>query len=513
MNFELTARFQEAFKLMEVTKKNILITGRAGTGKSTLLDYLRNNTKKNVVVLAPTGVSALNVRGQTIHSFFKFKPDITVDKVKKVKGASRNIYKELDVIMIDEISMVRADLLDCVDKFLRLNRGKKNIPFGGAQMIFFGDLYQLPPVVRGEERKIFNNIYSNPYFFESRAFKNSEFEFIELDKIFRQQDREFIEILNSIRNNTVKDEHLRVLNSRVNPHFEPPSDEFYIQLTTTNKLADEINRRQMEKLNGRIFRYRASCKGEFDEGLLPADFILEFKKGSQVMLLNNDSYGRWINGTVGKVKDVISEGDDIVIIEIENGEEVEVTPYTWNLFQFYFDTESKLIKTRNTGSFTQYPFTLAWAITIHKSQGKTFDKVIIDIGHGTFAHGQVYVALSRCRTLDGIVLKKPIEKKHIFMDRRVVKFITEFQYRLSEKSIPLEDKIKIIEDALRKNRKLRITYLKASDEKSTRVIHPIQVGEMEFGGKRFLGIRALDSLRGEERTFRVDRILEIKEHV
>jgi len=510
MHIEFTEQFERAFRLMEDTTKNVFITGRAGTGKSTLLEYFRNNTKKNVVVLAPTGVAALNVGGQTIHSFFGFKPNITLDKIKKIKSPYRDVYRKLDCILIDEISMVRADLLDCVERFMRLNGKKKNRPFGRTQMIFFGDLYQLPPVVKGEEKGIFKDIYMSPYFFDSTAFKNAEFEFVELDRIFRQHDSKFIQLLNSIRNNTVTDEQLAVLNSRLDPEFEPGPEEFYVQLTTTNKLSDEINARQLEKLSGKTYSYTAFVRGEIDRGSLPTEMELKFKKGAQVMLVNNDSLGRWINGTIGRVKDVLKgDEDDVVIIETEDGIEVEVTKYTWNLFKFYFDTESKRIISRTVGSFIQYPFTLAWAITIHKSQGKTFDKVIIDIGQGTFAHGQVYVALSRCRTLDGIVLKRQLKKKHIFMDRRVVKFITDFQYQLAEKKLCTDDKIKIISEAIKLQGELKITYLKASDEKTLRIIKPTYIGEMEFNGKKFIGIKAFDSLRGEERTFRVDRILEI----
>lgn len=513
MQIEFTPQFERALHLMEETGKNVFITGRAGTGKSTLLHYFRENTKKKIVVLAPTGVAAVNVKGQTIHSFFGFKPDITLEKVKNMKVSRKSIYREVDAILIDEISMVRADLLDCVDGFLRKNGRERNRPFGGIQMIFFGDLYQLPPVVKGKEKDIFRRAYSSPYFFDSKAFRSCEFEFVELEKIYRQHDPVFIEILNSIRNNTITDEQLNLLNSRVMPDFEPSGKEFYIQLTTLNDIADEINRSQLKKLRGKTYRYRGVVEGEFDEKSLPTDIELEFKRGAQIMLVNNDPRGRWINGTLGRVIDVIEseEEEDVVVAELEDGEEVGILPYRWDVFRFDFDENSNTIFSETVGSFIQYPFILAWAITIHKSQGKTFDRVIIDIGRGTFAHGQVYVALSRCRSLDGIVLKKPIRKKHIFMDRRVVKFLTEFQYALSEKSIPLEKKMEIIRKAMEKGCMLKITYLKRTDEKSVRVVKPIDAGEMEYLGKRFYGMKAMDELRKEERVFRIDRILDIEE--
>jgi len=248
---EITPQFSETLELLENTSRSVFITGKAGTGKSTLLRIFRDNTKKKVVVLAPTGVAALNVRGQTIHSFFRFKPDITQDKVKKItKNKDKNIYQEVDTIVIDEISMVRADLLDCVDKFLRLNSGKVKEPFGGKQMVFIGDLYQLPPVVKAKEREIFKTWYDTPYFFSAHVFQNLPFEFIELEKIFRQKDEIFIEILNAIRNGTATEELLAVLNQRYKPDYVPPEGEFYIYLTTLNRLANEINDEQLAKIPG-----------------------------------------------------------------------------------------------------------------------------------------------------------------------------------------------------------------------------------------------------------------------
>lgn len=510
---ELNEGFRRALELMEKTDKNVFITGRAGTGKSTLLRYFRATTAKRIVVLAPTGVAALNVRGQTIHSFFGFKPNVTVERIKKIPPSSDrgNVYRNIDAIVIDEISMVRADLLDCVDKFLRLNGPRKGLPFGGIQMIFIGDLYQLPPVVTGNERVAFGSLYESPYFYSAHVFESIDMAFVELDKIYRQHDQRFIDLLNAIRNKSVSEEEIELLNGRVMPEFEPPPDEFYIYLTTTNRQAEEINKRQLSKLKGPMYSFTGFIEGEFGDDYLPTAIELQLKVGAQVMMLNNDSMGRWVNGSVGRITDIVQYPDEeaVIVVELADGEEVEVTPNTWEIFRFF--SEDDKLKSEVIGKFTQYPLMLAWAVTIHKSQGKSFDKVIIDIGRGAFAHGQVYVALSRCTSFEGLVLKKPILKKHIWMDWQVVKFLTRYQYKKAEEALPVEEKVKLIEEAILKKAPLEMVYLKPSDEKTKRVIWPKEVGEMEYRGKRYLGMRAFCAQRNEERTFRVDRILEIKD--
>ena len=512
-SIELNEQFKRALHLAEDSDKNIFITGRAGTGKSTLLDYFRRTTQKSVAILAPTGVAALNVKGQTIHSFFGFKPSITPDKVKKVRFAdqTQNIYRNLDAIVIDEISMVRADLLDCVDKFLRLNGPRGDTPFGGIQMIFIGDLYQLPPVVTGAEKDAFNSLYQTPYFYSAKVFESLDMEFVELEKIYRQHDEEFIGILNAIRNNTVTEEQLQLLNQRCLPGFEPPSGGFWVHLTTTNKDADEINARQLAGLRSPLYIFTATIKGQFREEYIPTAVDLQVKAGAQIMMVNNDPDGRWVNGSIGKIIDVIEGNKDahIIIVELSDGAIAEVTPYTWEIFQLF--VEDKQLKSETIGRFTQYPLMLAWAVTIHKSQGKTFDRVVIDIGRGAFAHGQTYVALSRCMTLDGIVLKKPILKKHIWTDYKVVKFLTKYQYDKAAQIQPVDDKVQVIKRAIENRALLEITYLKPNDEKSIRVIRPEMVGDMEYQGKSYLGVRAFCLKRNEERVFRVDRILEIRE--
>jgi ATP-dependent DNA helicase PIF1 len=510
---DLNEQFRHALDIMEHTGKNIFITGRAGTGKSTLLDYFRHITKKKVAVLAPTGVAALNVKGQTIHSFFRFKPGITPDRIKRLRSADNNesIYRKLDAIVIDEVSMVRADLLDCVDRFLRLNGTEADKPFGGIQMAFIGDLYQLPPVVTGSEKAVFQSLYETPYFYGARVFDSFEMEFVELEKIYRQHDAQFITLLNAIRNNSVTGEELELLNQKYQPEFEPSPDDFYVYLTTTNRLAEEINNKRLAELKGKLYTFTGSIEGDFGQEYLPTAIDLQCKVGAQIMMLNNDTDGRWVNGSIGKITGITgnNKGDYDIVAELADGEEVEITPFTWEIFRFFVEAGS--LQSEVIGKFTQYPLMLAWAVTIHKGQGKTFDRVIIDIGKGTFAHGQMYVALSRCTTLDGIVLKKPALKKHIWTNYQVMDFLTKYQYKKAEAACPVDSKIEVIRKAIEKEASLEIVYLKPNDEKSTRVVRPEAVGEMEYRGKKYLGMRAFCLKRNEERVFRLDRILQIKE--
>ncbi|MCD6450661.1 MAG: AAA family ATPase [Thermotogaceae bacterium] len=510
MDIRITEEFKKALHLMENTKKNILITGRAGTGKSTLLDYFRNNTKKKVVILAPTGVAAVNVKGQTIHSFFGFGPDITVDKVEKIVKEFPNIYTEIDAIIIDEISMVRADLLDAIDKFLKINTSKrrpKKKPFGGKQMIFFGDLYQLPPVATRMEKDVINQLYESPYFFSANVMKETDLEIVELTEVFRQKDIEFIELLDAIRHGENSPEILEKLNERYIPDFEPPEGEFYIYLTSTNKKAREINERKLQELPGELFRIQGRVSGEFDSGSLPTDINLNIKIGAQVMLLNNDSLGRWINGTIGEVVD-IDNYDESIYVELETGEIVEVKPFEWKLFRYVLNDEK--VDTVEVGTFLQFPLKLAWAITIHKSQGKTFEKVIIDLSGGIFSPGQLYVALSRCTSFEGLVLLQPVKKGHVFMNWKAAKFLTKWDWSRAEKKLSLQEKVKIIESAISEDKEIEILYLKTSGKKGWRKIKPYYVGKMDYNGKEFIGVRAFCYKRNEDRTFRVDRILEIR---
>ena len=413
--------------LLEDTSKNLFITGRAGTGKSTLLEYFRSITKKNVVVLAPTGVAALNVKGQTIHSFFHFKPDITVAGVKRLNRYKTVIYKEIDVLIIDEISMVRADLLDCVDRFMRLNGKNPSLPFGGVQIVLIGDLYQLSPVVTSDDKELFENYYESPYFFDSKVFKTLNVKLVELTKHYRQVERKFIDLLNAVRNNSITTEQLNEINSRFDSSHSNSNS--YITLTTTNKLADEINQRCLSNISEKSYSYKAVVSGEFEKRVFPTDDLLTLKEGAQIMMLNNDPEGRWVNGSIGKIIKIEHNDldNDILQITLDEGLNVSVAPYTWDVFRFRYDETGGKISSSKAGSFKQYPLMLAWAVTIHKSQGKTFDNVIIDVGYGTFAHGQLYVALSRSRTLDGIILKRKIEKRHILMDDRILHFFQKYK--------------------------------------------------------------------------------------
>lgn len=438
---DLNPQFTKALDLMENTRKHIFVTGRAGTGKSTLLTYFREHTDKNIVVLAPTGVAAVNVKGQTIHSFFGFKPDITVAKVKKLKPHGKgDLYKKLDTIVIDEISMVRADLLDSVETFLRLYGPDPTRAFGGVQMIMIGDLFQLPPVVGSDEREIFSEHYASPYFFSAHVFSpkhtlfgetgGMKLELIELEKIYRQKDHAFIELLNAIRSNTVTSAHIATVNTRHEPKYARRPDEYSILLTTTNSLAAAMNEAELKRLPGDLFVYDSQVQGDFEDKYLPTEMELRVKIGAQVMLLNNDSQGRWTNGTIGKiVATSVDEDtkDDILHVELGDSEVVDVRPHQWDIYKFQYNAKAAQIESNVVGSCIQYPLKLAWAVTIHKSQGKTFDRVVLDIGNGTFSPGQLYVALSRCTSFEGIVLKQPIMRRHIWTDRTVVDFMASFK--------------------------------------------------------------------------------------
>jgi len=329
---------------------------------------------------------------------------------------------------------------------------------------------------------------------------------IELEKIYRQSDESFISLLNAIRNNTIDERGVAAFNERFDPEFSGDRD-LWIHLTTRNDAADQINEERLSALKGKQRTYRGSKSGDFEEKEMPTDLDLRLKRGAQVMLLNNDSLGRWVNGTMAEVVDLHPES---VEVKFDDGSREEIEPYKWQLFKYEFDAKAKKVEAFASGSFTQLPLRLAWAVTIHKAQGKTFDRAIIDFGRGTFATGQAYVALSRCRTMEGMVLRSPLKKKSVLVDWRIVKFMTGEQYAKSEELLPLADKIKIIEQAIAERTEISIIYLKKDDTKSRRVIRPIEIGEMEYSGYPFFGLKAICDLRGDERVFRVDRILEMK---
>lgn len=516
VTIDLNERFQQALHLMEHTDQCLFVTGKAGTGKSTLLSHYCANTKKKPVVLAPTGVAALNVKGQTIHSFFNFYVDVTPQKIaeKKIKprGDKTRLYKNLKSIIIDEVSMVRADLLDCIDVFLRLYGPQPDTAFGGVQLIFVGDLYQLPPVVSGQERDIFSGHYKTPYFFSAHVMADLPYEIIELEKVYRQKDQDFVALLNRIRNNSIEDADLERLNSRYLPPGEfSQAQDFFISLTTTNKRADEINDEKMHNLKGKLHTASAQISGEFGKEYFPTATDLQFKIGAQIMLLNNDAQKRWVNGSIGVISAFKQdeEGEHYVEVRLEDDNDgpVWVYPFTWEVHRFTL--EDGIIISEPVGTFRQFPFRLAWAITIHKSQGKTFDQVMIDIGTGAFAAGQTYVALSRCTSFEGIALKTRIKKQHIRADHRIFDFMTGYQYRKSEQELSLDGKLALIREAIAQKHRLNMVYLKANDTKSERIIVPLTVGPQTYQGTNFPGMTAYCLQRQEERSFRVDRILKL----
>lgn len=419
----LSEEFRYVLDLMENSQENLFITGRAGTGKSTLLQLFKTTTSKKVVLLAPTGIAALNVGGQTIHSFFRFPARLMVGAEIK-KHRSRKMYTTLESIIIDEISMVRADVLDAIDLFLRKNR-ENNLPFGGVQMLFFGDLFQLPPVVSSvSEKQFFQTYYSSPYFFAAHVFNQTfSIQKVELSKSYRQESRHFLRLLEAVRTNSVDYDDLEELNARYQPEFQNVG--FYITLSARNATVDMINSRELDSLPEAEFRFLSRSNGDFNPRLYPAEAALRLRKGAQVMFVKNDPKRQFVNGTIGKISELQA---DLIRVQVEKSDgsmhEIEVESATWEVLRYKLNDKGE-IETEVAGSFEQYPLKLAWAMTIHKSQGKTFDKVIIDMGKGAFEHGQTYVALSRCRTLEGIVLKQPLHFQDILVDERVVEFYQE----------------------------------------------------------------------------------------
>lgn len=422
-HIERSPAFIESLHLMEQGAPFVFITGRAGTGKSTLLRTFRDETSLVFPILAPTGVAALNVGGETIHRFFRFAPGMTLKDAKR-RGLARRedpLLRAIDGFIIDEISMVRADLLDCVDVFLQAALNSP-APFGGKRIIAIGDLAQLPPVLSRNEQEAFLKAYETPYFFSSHGVQTllatSQFNFIELETIYRQTDPEFIRLLNSIRDQRPAREDLVTLNTRCQPHR--PSKDHEIILTTTNDQADFINNQHLEALPSPAYTYNAITDGDFKTKDAPTDEALILKKQARVMCVANDSAGAYVNGSLGTVSNL---NDISVTVDLDDGTQVVLGTHAWTLFQSKYDEETKLLVQEKLGSFEQIPLRLAWAVTIHKSQGKTFDKLVIDLERGAFAHGQVYVALSRSRTLEGITLTRPIQSHHIHVDESVTTFL------------------------------------------------------------------------------------------
>jgi ATP-dependent exoDNAse (exonuclease V) alpha subunit len=418
---ELSSAFRGTLDILEKTDTSAFITGKAGTGKSTLLQLFRSTTKKRAVVLAPTGIAALNVRGQTIHSFFAFPPKL-LQRTDIERKKKRKQYKELEVLIIDEISMVRADIVDAIDYFLQVNRDNR-APFGGVQVLFFGDLFQLPPVIASEgERHYFSTIYPSPYFFDAAVIKQGfPLEMIELTKVYRQDEVRFIRLLDAIRTQSYGEEDIEELNTRHIPAF--PHTDGYVTLCSVNALANSINQSRLNALASNATTYTASTTGEFTMKLFPTDQHLILKEGAQVVLLRNDPERKFVNGTIGKIVKLTPEMLTLQILNRDgNHEEIEVARFEWELIRYDYNRSEQTLTSNVIGTFRQFPIKLAWAITIHKSQGKTFDRVIIDLGYGAFESGQTYVALSRCRTLDGIVLKRKLRPDDVIVDPRILEY-------------------------------------------------------------------------------------------
>jgi len=419
-----------AFDFVQYTNRNIFLTGKAGTGKTTFLRSLKTKLSKRMVVVAPTGVAAINAGGVTIHSFFQlpFGPIVTervaghkIDNPnfkKKFAKKKINIIKTLDLLIIDEISMVRADMLDAIDEVLRRYKNRL-LPFGGVQLLMIGDLQQLAPVVKDDEWQLMRQYYNSMYFFNSHAIRDSNMTTVELKHIYRQKDDKFVKILNEVRNDELSAESYDILHTRYKDNFRPKEEEGYITLTTHNRNADVINQERMKEIKGKSRKFKAEVDGLFSESSYPTEFHLELKLGAQVMYVKNDSNPekRYFNGKIGKV---ISFGDGEILIEAD-GEEILTTPEVWENIKYEIDPQTKEIKEEVIGKFIQFPLRLAWAITIHKSQGLTFDKAIIDAA-AAFSHGQTYVAFSRCRTLEGMVLSSKISESAIICDREVTDF-------------------------------------------------------------------------------------------
>lgn len=416
-NFELdVARF-----IVEKTDVSLFLTGKAGTGKTTFLREVVRYTKKKCIVLAPTGIAAVNAGAMTIHSFFQFGLGPFVQGVIEPKSDFRinksklELIRHLQLLIIDEVSMVRADLMDHIDVELRRIR-RNSKPFGGVQLLMIGDLQQLPPIAHGGEDELLRQYYKTLYFFSSAALKSMKYSCIELKNVYRQTDRHFIDILNHARNCTLTSQDITDLNARYIPGFSPKSEDGYIRLMTHNRQVDYINETELEKLDSKPYTFVAAVTGTFPEESYPTANSLTLKKGAQVMFIKNDPERRFINGTLGEVKSI--DKNSIAVRLAESGTIIDVEPMEWQNIRYQFDEESKEISSKQIGRFKQYPLKAAWAITVHKSQGLTFDKAIIDV-HAAFSPGQAYVALSRCRTLDGLVLSSPVSASVFMRDNAV----------------------------------------------------------------------------------------------
>ncbi len=434
--------FQDALSLIKYTRQSLFLTGKAGTGKSTFLRYICDNVRKKHVVLAPTGIAAINAGGSTLHSFFKLPfhpllpddPNLSLQKGRiheffKYNKAHRKLLEELELIIIDEISMVRADIIDAVDRILRVYSRNLREPFGGKQLLLVGDVFQLEPVVKGDERDILQRFYPTPYFFSARVFSQIDLVSIELQKVYRQSDQTFISVLDRIRKNQAGNADLQLLNTRYGvPTDNKKEEDLYVTLATRRDTVDYINERRLKELPGEAEVFHGEITGDFPESSLPTSQELVLKPGAQVIFVKNDYERRWVNGTIGIVSGFDRIEETLYIIT-DDGRECDVKREAWRNIRYQYNEEKKEIEEEVLGTFTQFPLRLAWAITVHKSQGLTFSRVEIDFTGGVFAGGQAYVALSRCTSLEGIRLKTPINRNDIFVKPEIVSFSERFNNR------------------------------------------------------------------------------------
>ncbi len=435
--------FNLATELVKNGEKLIYLTGKAGSGKTTFLKNIKKIIDKKTIVLAPTGVAALNAGGQTIHSFFKIAPSVYLPDDYRLRkwnnlendGDARTIFDfftyrknhknlivNLELLIIDEISMVRCDLLDVIDRLLRVFRDNESEAFGGVQVLLIGDAYQLPPIVPKDQWELLSKYYKSPFFFDSNVLINNSPKYIELKKIYRQKDEKFINLLNKIRTNSINNDDLDLLNSRFNPSVKDNDNLDYITIATHNKIVENINTKRLNELEHQEYTYEAIIHGDFQDSLLPTDKVLKLKVGAQVMFIRNDLEKKYYNGKIGHIKSLDS---DMIIIEVGKGKEIEVNRYNWENIRYNWNDKSKKIEEELIGEFIQFPIKLAWSITVHKCQGLTFDRIIADISN-SFTAGQVYVALSRCTSLEGIILKSKINRNAIKTDPFVERFTNNY---------------------------------------------------------------------------------------